>query len=194
MDRALDGDLFSHLDGGPLAEEDARKVIYQVLQALSYLHRQRIWHRDVKPENILIMDGFDNVVLSDFGYAKQVETKFMDNEFCGSTFYGAPELFEGKPYTEKVDIWALGITMYAALSGTFPFSVSKREEMRTLIVSGLPGCLNNWEIAETASDLAKDLISRMLVKDVDERLSADEALQHPWFDCMKSEFCADAQW
>jgi calcium/calmodulin-dependent protein kinase I len=170
-----------------LAEDDARKVIYQVLQALSYLHGQRIWHRDVKPENILVMDGFDNVVLSDFGYAKRIETETMTSEFCGSAYYGAPELFLAEPYTEKVDIWALGMTMYASLTGAFPFDIAKRDEMRSLIIRGLPGCLDNWELVENASDLARDLIGRMLAKDAGRRISADEALQHPWFDCIREE-------
>jgi serine/threonine protein kinase len=90
---ARGGDLFHWISYYRMSEADLKLLMFNVLQALAHLHRQKMWHRDVKPENMLLMDaGFspDSVVLSDFGYARRFDDGVCDDEFCGSPHYAAP--------------------------------------------------------------------------------------------------------
>jgi calcium-dependent protein kinase len=182
FDWAPGGDLFSHVYEGPISERDARNVAFQILSALQCLHEQKIWHRDVKPENILVVseNGFTHVILSDFGFARRVEGKFFYGEWCGSPFYTAPEMVRGEAYTEKVDIWALGITLYICFTGVLPFDTANPREMRNQIAQGLQSVGRDHTLAHISA-AGIDLLEKMLAKDSCDRISAADALRHPWF-------------
>jgi serine/threonine protein kinase len=182
MPFAFGGDLLTWIQANPLDEETVKGIVFTLLQVLCYLHSRRIWHRDIKPENILVMEHTlspDCIVLSDFGFARHFPMGICDDDFPGSIHYAAPELLSGRPYTEKVDIWALGITMYACLTSALPFPSTEHSEVRKAVLAGLPG-LFEGEIRDV-SDECRDLLDWMLAPDADNRPSAADALQHPWF-------------
>jgi serine/threonine protein kinase len=190
---ALGGDLYGLLANGGVSEADTGCIIYHLLESLDYLHEQNIWHRDVKPENILITaKEFDPhvIVLNDFGYCHRFEEQWC-NSPCGSPFYSAPELHLGQPYNEKVDIWALGVTMFACLTNRLPFDVSNPRQGLYAVMDGLPNlerlpCLKGFSVE------GKDLLRKMLTKDIGKRISAKAALEHEWFDVIRNAHEPDA--
>jgi serine/threonine protein kinase len=181
------GDLFTVLAHGGIGEINTRCVVYHILEVLDYLHGQNIWHRDVKPENILITSReFDphSVILSDFGFCRRFEDEWC-TAGCGSPHYCAPELHLQQPYNEKADIWALGVTMFACLAARFPFDISSPRRAYSDIVSGLPH-LEDFICLDFVSTEGRDLLRKMLTKDIGNRISAHDALEHPWFDLFRT--------
>ena len=184
MPLAIGGDLYEYIKAVDYVEEEtAKKIIHGALIALEYLHRGGIWHRDVKPENFLLLDDSmvdPNVVLADFGHARRFAAGEVSTEFLGSPLYAAPEIYRREPYTEKVDIWALGVTMYVLLSGESPFPMWDQTEMTTAILHGDYNF--DSEIWDYVSPGAKDLIKLMLRVDPAARISAHDALGHSWLE------------
>lgn len=182
MPLATGGDLYEYIkEVGYVDEHQAKNIIHGALIALEYLHHDGIWHRDVKPENFLLLDNSmvePEVVLADFGHAGRFAAGETSTEFLGSPLYAAPEIYRREPYTEKVDIWALGVTMYVLLSGESPFPMWDQTELSTAILYG------NYdfdsEIWEDISEEAKELIQLMLCVDPTARISAQDALRHSW--------------
>jgi serine/threonine protein kinase len=183
---AAGGDLFDllTLETGGLLERECRQIFCPILTALDHLHSQAIWHRDIKPENILFLQAgpdLSSVVLADFGLARKCPQGYCTTDFVGSNLYVAPELLLHARYNEKIDIWALGITLYACLTGSSPAFGPEAERE---ILSGLPD-LFNAEEADLLSRDAKDLIRWMLSVDPERRPSAKEAMGHRWFDSVR---------
>jgi serine/threonine protein kinase len=158
-----------------------------MLNVLAFLHENGIWHRDIKAENILVLDPKnigDSVVLSDFGLCKIYPNGSYSTDFCGSPFSFAPELVLRVPYTEKADIWALGITLVACFTATLPMNTGSREVAEADILDGLPE-LDLLLIDFDVPNEPADLIRNMLARSPEDRLSAREALQSPWFDDLR---------
>jgi serine/threonine protein kinase len=154
------------------------------LDAISYLHRNRIWHGDIKPENVRVTSlSIENgpLVLADFGLAVKSQESQQNDEFIGSLAYMSPKLIIGDLYNEKVDIWALGIVMSAALTGSFPFETEDPTLMQLEMISGLADLLEGPKL-ESVSDEAKDLLRKLLEEEPKNRVSAEQALNHPWFE------------
>ena len=156
----------------------------QVLCAVNYLHLNNIAHRDIKLENILVEQEITsndeqllNVKLIDFGTSNYVKTE-NTNYFTvkvGSPFYMAPEVLN-KKYNNKCDIWSCGVIMFMLLRGHPPFKGENQEELFKSIQNDI---INYNEMTEI-SELAKELLSKMLERNVDLRYSADECLKHKW--------------
>jgi serine/threonine protein kinase len=176
------GDLFGNLQV-PLPPETVTSIAFHMLGALSYLHSKGIWHRDLKPENILVMDASNiggSVVLSDFGLAARSSDRRALAEACGSVFYAAPEIYQGRSYDETVDIWALGVTLCACATRALPMNTAQQEWAIEDIKAGLPALpamLEEFKIPGALSHL----IQQMLEPDPDARISASEALRSPVF-------------
>ena len=177
------GDLYSVVEGGRQSEDLAKKTAKRVLESLKYLHCQKIIHRDIKLENILITDKTyegDNVVLADFGVALQLDSDDSFKTPVASLEYAAPEIVCRKPMNEKVDIWALGVTIFACLTGRLPFSDPQPNTVVREIRRGLP-VFKRLAKSIRGGGYAFDLLSKMLAYDPSNRISASDALKHQWF-------------
>lgn len=182
---APNGELFDQLTKAVrFSEARSRRIMIQLLCALGHLHAHRIVHRDVKPENILL-DAQFNVRLSDLGFAVQLtDERPVLHDLCGTPGYMAPEAlncvaFEDAPgYGSAVDMWACGVILYTMLVGFPPFWHRKQLIMLRLIRTGKYSMeAPEWkDISETA----KDLIRKLLVVQPAQRLTAEQALAHPF--------------
>ncbi|RCV12077.1 hypothetical protein SETIT_2G239800v2 [Setaria italica] len=161
---------------GKFSEQRAAIVIKDLMAVLKYCHEMGVVHRDIKPENILLTKA-GKMKLADFGLAARVTNGQKLSGIAGSPAYVAPEVLSGS-YSEKVDIWGAGVLLHVLLLGSLPFqggsldAVFESIKMVELDFSSSP-----WE---SISGLGKDLIGRMLNRDVSSRLTADEVLSHPW--------------
>ncbi|XP_014479286.1 PREDICTED: ovarian-specific serine/threonine-protein kinase Lok-like [Dinoponera quadriceps] len=169
---------------GKLSESCAKLIFYQVILAVQYLHKEGITHRDLKPENILLADNSDITVVkvSDFGLAKLVDTQTMMKTFCGTPMYVAPEILNNlgrNSYTNQVDVWSLGVILYACLSGVLPFSPgSRRYTLEQQIRYGIYSFRKPH--FEHVSQEAQDLIRCMLTVEPNKRITIHQILLHSW--------------
>lgn len=177
------GELFQEIvDKGPFTESYSAYVMHQIFSAINYCHNMHIVHRDLKPENILIIDrdrnGYPRIKICDFGTSKLFEKGAVQRKLVGSSYYIAPEVLK-KHYNEKCDIWSCGVIMYILLSARPPFGGADDTEIMNNVAKG------KYDL-ETApfdkiSKSALDLIRKLLVMNPDKRITAEEALKHPWF-------------
>uniref|UniRef100_A0A8C4RPX2 Si:ch211-27e6.1 n=1 Tax=Erpetoichthys calabaricus TaxID=27687 RepID=A0A8C4RPX2_ERPCA len=182
MELATGGELFDRIIAkGSFTERDATRVLQMVLDSIKYLHSLGITHRDLKPENLLYYHpGVDSKILvTDFGLASSGNKAgdWLMRTTCGTPEYIAPEILLRKPYTNAVDAWALGVITYIMLSGSMPFE----EENPWGPYDGggnCPACpcINNNNIYF----YTKDFITRLLTIDPNDRMTASQALKHPW--------------
>ena len=173
----------------PFDEKYSAYIMYQIFSAINYCHNMNIIHRDLKPENILIVNrnkknNYPNIKIGDFGMSKMVEKDSLQNKIVGTIYYVAPEVIL-KKYNEKCDIWSCGVIMYVLLSKKPPFGGYTEEEIISNILKGV------YDIEKPPFDKisknALDLIQKLLNKDINKRISAQEALNHPWFKENKSK-------
>lgn len=133
------GELYDYLveqPAGRLSEREARRLLGQLCLAVAYVHDAGIVHRDIKLENVLL-DERCNVKLADFGFVSQFDDDELLNTYCGTTGYAAPEMILGERYRGRpVDIWSLGVILYALLTGALPFDDDSEEVMRAKILLG----------------------------------------------------------
>ncbi|MGH0159860.1 UNVERIFIED_CONTAM: hypothetical protein FKN15_043699 [Acipenser sinensis] len=167
---------------GSFTERDATQVLQMVLDGVKYLHSLGISHRDLKPENLLYYHpGTDSKILvTDFGLANSGNKggDWSMRTTCGTPEYIAPEILLRKPYTSAVDMWALGVITYILLSGSMPFEDENRTRLYRMILKGKYSFVGDpWP---SVSNLAKDYINRLLTVDPSERMTATQALKHPW--------------
>lgn len=176
MSYAVGGDLGRYIEKkGPLPQGLVKRTVKKILEALEYIHGLGIVHCDIKPANILITDAEytgDNVVLADFGLAVELNEYGCFNEQQGTFEYAPEELIFDKRRSEKVDIWSLGVTFFECLTGSRPYFLDE---------NGHPHW--NGTLASAMKDhfpAAYDLLAKMLT-DAEARVSAHDALSHPWF-------------
>ena len=183
------GELFQQIiDKGPFNEKYSAYVMYQIFSAVNYCHKMHIVHRDLKPENILIVskdrEGLPTIKICDFGTSKMFEKGAVQRKLVGSSYYIAPEVLK-KHYNEKCDVWSCGVIMYILLSARPPFGGEDDNEIMERVSSG------KYDLESPPfNKLSKnsiDLIKRLLTMDPEQRISAEQALNHPWFKEFKSQ-------
>ena len=183
------GELFQEIiDKGPFNEKYSAYVMYQIFSAINYCHKMHILHRDLKPENILIAkrdkNDFPLVKICDFGTSKMFEKGATQKKLVGSSYYIAPEVLR-KHYDEKCDIWSCGVILYILLSARPPFGGDTDSEIMEKVAKGKFDLKSSP--FDKISNEAINLIKSCLTMDVDKRISAEEALKHPWFQNNKSK-------
>ena len=157
-----------------MEESEARGVFGQVVAGLQYVHAMSIAHRDIKLENI-IMDDLHCVKIIDFGFSTLSPVSEKAKVFCGTPSYMSPEIVLRKEYAgQAADMWALGVLLFALLSGTFPFRGLSDKELYAKITKGL------FNVPHCISPLAKGLIQSLLSVDPAKRPTCSEILQHAW--------------
>jgi len=180
MELVTGGELFDKIvEKGQYSERDASVIVQKILSAVEYLHSINIAHRDLKPENLLLKAGNDTeVMLSDFGLSKIVGAESMMETACGTPYYVAPEVLMSTGYDKEVDLWSVGVITYLLLCGFPPFyGESLPEVFEQIMKAEFDFPDPYW--TDISKD-AKDLINKLLVVDSKARLTASQALKHPW--------------
>ncbi|XP_041354216.1 serine/threonine-protein kinase MARK2-like [Gigantopelta aegis] len=180
------GDLMDYIcKRKKLDEKEVRRYIGQIVSAVDYLHRSGILHRDLKIENLLLDENKD-IKIIDFGLSNSIRViNTVDGpraqEYCvtqcGSPAYAAPELLSHKKYGPQVDIWSIGVNMYAMLTGNLPFTVEPFN-IKTLHNKMMKGDMNPIPVSLTKE--CKDLMKRFLTPDPGRRIALNEVMRHPW--------------
>ncbi|KAJ5947039.1 hypothetical protein N7466_000054 [Penicillium verhagenii] len=176
LDRSWCDELYNYLlHHGPLPVDKVKRIFTQLVGAVAYVHSKSCVHRDLKLENILL-DKQENVKLCDFGFTREYEGKSSYLQtFCGTICYSAPEMLKGEKYAgEKVDVWSLGIILYALLAGELPYDDDDDQVTKNRILSDEP--IYNTKFPEDA----KALINLLLSKRPLIRPSLEEILAHPF--------------
>jgi len=209
LEYAAGGNLFDRLYdedyGRAMGEFQSKATMYQMLSAVAYMHKLGVTHRDIKPENMLLMtrDEISLTKLADFG-TSHIGSKgsLMTSKACTNE-HAAPEIlkrkFEGseEPYTSLVDCWSLGVVIYESLSARQPFYDDSEEEepiQNKIYRAEFQYPESDWK---NISETPKDLINSLLVPDPKNRKTAEEALQHEWFqdDRLKETYSSlTSQW
>lgn len=175
------GELFERiLAKGSFSEKEASDLMGDITAAIKYLHGIGIVHRDLKPENLLYSSKADDAIvkIADFGLAKLLSSTDMMATACGTPGYVAPEILEGKPYTEKVDNWSIGVILYILLCGFPPFYDENNAALFAQIKAGAFDFSSPYW--DGVSESAKDLVRKLLTVDPTKRLTSAEILKHPW--------------
>ncbi|KYQ89204.1 putative protein serine/threonine kinase [Tieghemostelium lacteum] len=200
LELADGGELYDRIgyDSPMLNEQEAKYIFKQLLNGVSYLHYMGIAHRDLKPENILFVNNYDlSIKISDFGLARFINEGELAKTLCGSPLYVAPEVIVSKTkhqiqnkellspngYGMTCDAWSLGAILYIILSGSPPFHDDQDDLISTpqlfeQIVSG--DIQFPLEIWSNISSVATDLVKKLLTVDPSQRLTVEQAINHPW--------------
>mmetsp|Transcript_53523 Transcript_53523/g.116937 ORF Transcript_53523/g.116937 Transcript_53523/m.116937 type:complete len:409 (+) Transcript_53523:214-1440(+) len=187
-----------------LADDKVKNYMYQLMKSMDHMHRNGIFHRDIKPENILIMD--DHLKIADLGSCRGVYSKQPYTEYISTRWYRAPEcLLTDGYYNYKMDIWGIGCVMFEIMA-LFPLFPGTNEmdqiaKIHDVLGTPPPSLLAKMKTRTDSIDLnfapkegsgiaaliphvtgdALDLMEKLLAYDADERLSARQALKHPYF-------------
>ncbi|XP_077977821.1 uncharacterized protein LOC144433392 [Glandiceps talaboti] len=176
LEVAEGGDFMQYLcDKKKFTERETRKFMRQLVSAVDHMHQADIIHRDIKIENFLLDNDY-NLKLIDFGLSNKLGPDGLLQTQCGSPAYAAPEIFCNTAYGPGVDVWSMGINMYAMLTGELPFKVNPPSNMFKLRSKMLKGC----DIPYTLTKDCKDLLGRMLEPNESLRIKVREMMKHPW--------------
>ena len=174
MPAYLEGDAFTLIEKKETSEQITKQIIYDVIKGLAHLESEHIIHHDIKPENVFLYKKgkTTHAIIGDFEYAERVGEEKI--ELGGSLLYAAPEILMEAPYSYNSDIWSVGVFMAVFLTHSMPFygpnkSIVLNQIFRKRIL------LSN-ELSQ-----AQDLLDKLLCIDPNHRITAAEALQHPWF-------------
>ena len=182
MQLAKGGELYDRLVAeGRFGEDDAKVILFQLLEAISELHSMGVVHRDIKPENILFLENSEDspIVLADFGLSDYSIDLQNQTNLSGTPAYIAPEVILETESSSAQDLWGCGLILFIMLSGYHPFF--RRDENDTLdaVVEG------NYSLRKDLSEEVQDLMSKLLCTDPSLRITAEDAVHHPWFSEVK---------
>ncbi|KAJ3444101.1 protein kinase [Anaeramoeba flamelloides] len=173
----LSKELFTYIVENEIeAKQRSNFLFQQLIFGLEYIHSFCIVHRDLKPENLLLDDNL-NLKIADFGMAQINEKKAFLETACGSPHYVAPEILQGEKYNgAATDVWSCGVILFALLTGSLPFD----QPTYSKLIQSIINCRINFQ-RFTLSELAKDLVLKMLTVDPKKRITISEIKEHPWF-------------
>lgn len=176
------GDLFDRVATKMQYKEvDARKLALSFLRAVEHIHSHCVAHRDLKPQNLLLksIQNDCDVKVSDFSFAKRVHTPKSLLTRCGTPTYVAPEILKNHPHDEMADMWSVGVIIFVILVGYPPFiEEDQRVLFRKIRLGDYCFLEEDWS---GISKEAKNLITKLLIVDPDQRWTASQALGHKWF-------------
>ncbi|KAI9184340.1 Calcium/calmodulin-dependent protein kinase type I [Blastocladiella emersonii ATCC 22665] len=184
MDLCRGGELFYRIvNRGHYYEQDAAMIVRTIVDAVAYLHDKGIVHRDLKPENLLFRTEAEDadLLIADFGLARCLESESYPllTTTCGTPGFMSPEILQRLAYSKPVDMWAIGVIAYFLLSGYTPFDRNTTvDEIQAIIRADY--AFEPKEYWTHVSDVAKDFIRGLLKLDPNERMTARQALAHPW--------------
>ncbi|KAG7508883.1 hormonally up-regulated neu tumor-associated kinase-like [Solea senegalensis] len=181
MELCAGGDLMDRIcERRRLEEREVRRYTRQILSAVEHLHKHGIVHRDLKIENFLL-DEHNNIKIVDFGLSNTLKAESLSLDLlstqCGSPAYAAPELLAHRKYGPKVDVWSIGVSMFAMLTGTLPFTVEPFN------IKQLHQKMVNGEIGSIPSDISKGAVAfvlSLLEPDPAKRPSVRAAMEERW--------------
>ncbi|CAM9246181.1 unnamed protein product [Chrysoparadoxa australica] len=184
MELAEGGELFDRLVEKTYYEEhDARALAKELLEGVSYAHSMGVVHRDLNPQNVLlaVAESDTRVKIADWGFSEKISDDNDDEALksqCGTMGYVAPEVLCGKAQGKPIDLWACGVIFYMILCGYPPWHDDNQERLYAKIRRAKVRFHRQYwgEISKPC----KDLIKRMLTSDPRARITADDALRHPW--------------
>jgi len=158
-------------------ENICKEFFYQIVKGILYCQNKNICHRDIKLENILIINN-KIIKIIDFGFAIKCNRNEYQEFFCGTLYYMPPEIVNKQKYIPFYsDIWSLGVLLYTMIFGNFPFRANKEEELFELISEGNLTFPDDIEVSEKV----KNLLSKTIVIKPTKRISLEEILNDPWF-------------
>ncbi|XP_065184290.1 myosin light chain kinase A-like [Sycon ciliatum] len=177
-----------------LANDEAKTVMTRLFSAVGYMHDNKMVHRDLKLENILLKVTEDDpwdIKVTDFGLSCLVEKgnnpEAIMQSYCGTPLYMAPEVLDSfRTYTKQCDVWSLGIIMFKLLSGSMPFKSTTAADLTKEIMKG--NIDMSAAIWHKVNKEAKELLLQLLDVSPAKRTTAQEALQHPWITGRKGDY------
>jgi serine/threonine protein kinase len=177
------GDLSKILDKSkPLDEKTVKYYFKQLVNGIKYINSENIIHRDIKPKNILLTNDKKTLKICDFGLSCNNIGSPHIYTICGSPLYMAPEMFMQKSYNKAIDLWSIGIILYEMLYGRNPFYRFKdQSELETFMLNeniNIPEFNKNKKISE----LCISLLSSLLQKEAETRITFEELYNHKWLD------------
>jgi serine/threonine protein kinase len=175
MEFCPNGDLFQAIiDRNGFPEPEAQPYVRQILDSIRSIHQMGVSHRDLKPENLLI-DRHYFVKLSDFGLASFLPPDYLLQTPCGSPCYASPECISGQRYDGRAtDLWSIGVITFALVTGALPWT----ERNQTALFRQI--CKGAYRIPKGLSPECVSFIKGLLTVDISKRLTAEQALAHPW--------------
>jgi serine/threonine protein kinase len=176
MEYSSGGELYDYIVlKKRLSDFEACKYLHQIINGVEYIHKVGVVHRDLKPENLLL-DHKNNIKIVDFGLSNIYKNGLNFRTPCGSPCYAAPEMILGKVYNgTQIDIWSIGVILYAMLCGFLPFDDPDNDILYKKIIDG------NYSIPNFLSDSAKDLLKNILNTDPEKRYTLKQIRSHAWF-------------
>ncbi|KAM6165186.1 LOW QUALITY PROTEIN: death-associated protein kinase 1-like [Erethizon dorsatum] len=177
------GELFDFLaEKESLTEEEATEFLKQILNGVHYLHSLQIAHFDLKPENIMLLDKNvprPQIKIIDFGLAHKIDFRNEFKNVFGTPEFVVPEIVNYELLGLEAEMWSIGVITYILLSGASPFLGDTKQERNLANVSEVHYESEEEYFSDTSA-VAKDFISRLLVKDPKKRVTIQDSLQHPW--------------
>ncbi|EGD81570.1 CAMK/CAMKL/SNRK protein kinase [Salpingoeca rosetta] len=185
------GDLYERIKkSGAFPEEKARRFFRQIAEAVSYCHKNHVAHRDLKPENVVFRTnkhGDEVAKVTDFGLSNSFSPGEKLKTACGSVSYSSPEILLGEPYDGPLaDMWSLGVILYMMLTGELPF---QGHDDYTTVMKIMD---TSYKQPEGVSEQGLDLLSKLLSKECEDRISMDSVLKHQWLAGNKDRAAATA--
>ncbi|XP_025902493.1 serine/threonine-protein kinase 17A [Nothoprocta perdicaria] len=173
-------------------EKDVKRLMKQILEGVSFLHRNNVVHLDLKPQNILLTSKspLGDIKIVDFGLSRIMKSSEELREIMGTPEYVAPEILSYDPISTATDMWSIGVLAYVMLTGISPFlGDDKQETFLNISQMNVSYCGEDFDLI---SESAVDFIKTLLVKKPEERATAEECLQHPWL--QQSQPAAPRAW